>query len=64
MIESYVELKNGGSAMIKLESTVMPQDIRCLFIFMIGGILFILIAEAVKMNGQSQQEIEILRDLK
>jgi len=25
---------------------------------------FILIAEAVKMNGQSQQEIDILRDLK
>jgi hypothetical protein len=49
-----VELKNGGSAMIKLESTVMPQDIRCLFIFMIGEMLFIFIAEAVKMNGQSQ----------
>jgi len=50
--------------MIKLESTVMPQDIRCLFIFMIGEMLFIFIAEAVKMNGQSQQEIDILRDLK
>ena len=58
------KLKSGGSAMIKLESTAMPQDIRCLLIFLIGGMLFIFIAAAMKMNGQNQQEIDILRDLK
>ena len=52
------KLKSGGSgsgsgAMIKLESTaMMPQDIRCLLIFMIGAMFFIFIAVAVKVNGQ------------
>ena len=49
------KLKSGssGSAMIKLESTaMMPQDIRCLLIFMIGAMFVIFIAEAVKVNGQ------------
>ena len=51
------KLKSGGSgsgsAMIKLESTaMMPQDIRCLLIFMIGAMFVIFIAVAVKVNGQ------------
>ena len=53
------KLKSGGSgsgsgsAMIKLESTaMMPQDIRCLLIFMIGAMFFIFIAVAVKVNEQ------------
>jgi len=51
------KLKSGSS--IKLESTAMPQDIRCLFLFLIG-VLIVLIA--VALNAYAQ--ISIIRNRK